>query len=248
MFQNCRQFERDMKRKGTPRPAVVPLTFYLPQDARLVEEHFRRNPGSPWIVKPAGGSQGKGIFLLDRISVLRRFVGAIRSSLSKQALQRRAARELELAESKTAETRTGSLQGGGTTDSSTTRGGSYPTPRSGHHRGGGGGGGSSGQEKGSGGGAIAVDAVGVSTEELARAVEAESRRREAAKVRSEQSMDLIGSSSTGRSHGKKALARAKDMPALFGGYRTDASGTARNTLQQKNLYKHEYSLECFVIS
>ncbi|OUM69028.1 hypothetical protein PIROE2DRAFT_3082 [Piromyces sp. E2] len=37
-------------------------------DYALFQEEFKKNPGSIWIMKPVGRAQGKGIFLINKIS------------------------------------------------------------------------------------------------------------------------------------------------------------------------------------
>jgi len=46
----------------------ISTSFVLPQDYALFQEEFRKNPGSIWIMKPVGRAQGKGIFLINKIS------------------------------------------------------------------------------------------------------------------------------------------------------------------------------------
>jgi len=53
----------------------VPTTYNLPQDFPLFCEEHRRRP-SPWIVKPSSRAQGKGIFLITRISQVRKWASA----------------------------------------------------------------------------------------------------------------------------------------------------------------------------
>ncbi|KAJ3399242.1 putative tubulin polyglutamylase ttll9 [Chytriomyces hyalinus] len=43
-------------------------SYVLPQEHALFQEEFKRNPGSVWIMKPVGKAQGKGIFLINKIS------------------------------------------------------------------------------------------------------------------------------------------------------------------------------------
>ncbi|TPX66709.1 hypothetical protein SpCBS45565_g04318 [Spizellomyces sp. 'palustris'] len=43
-------------------------SYVLPGEHALFTEEFKRNPGSVWIMKPVGKAQGKGIFLINRIS------------------------------------------------------------------------------------------------------------------------------------------------------------------------------------
>ncbi|KAG4092404.1 TTL-domain-containing protein [Neocallimastix lanati (nom. inval.)] len=46
----------------------ISTSFVLPQDYALFQEEFKKNPGSIWIMKPVGRAQGKGIFLINKIS------------------------------------------------------------------------------------------------------------------------------------------------------------------------------------
>ncbi|CCW64978.1 unnamed protein product [Phytomonas sp. EM1] len=48
----------------------VPMTYNIPNDMSMFIEEFKRCPGSTWIVKPTSCSQGKGIFLINRIQQL----------------------------------------------------------------------------------------------------------------------------------------------------------------------------------
>ncbi|KAJ3113915.1 putative tubulin polyglutamylase ttll9, partial [Physocladia obscura] len=43
-------------------------SYVLPQEHALFQEEFKRNPGSVWIMKPVGKAQGKGIFLINKLS------------------------------------------------------------------------------------------------------------------------------------------------------------------------------------
>ncbi|KAI9103831.1 tubulin-tyrosine ligase family-domain-containing protein [Phlyctochytrium arcticum] len=43
-------------------------SYVLPGEHALFTEEFKRNPGSVWIMKPVGKAQGKGIFLINRMS------------------------------------------------------------------------------------------------------------------------------------------------------------------------------------
>ncbi|ORC83602.1 tubulin tyrosine ligase [Trypanosoma theileri] len=52
----------------------VPVTYNIPNDLQMFVEEFRRQPGSTWIVKPTARSQGRGIFLINRISQLKRWL------------------------------------------------------------------------------------------------------------------------------------------------------------------------------
>jgi len=46
---------------------LIPTTFVLPQDHFLFVEEFHRQGGT-WIMKPSAAAQGKGIFLVHRLS------------------------------------------------------------------------------------------------------------------------------------------------------------------------------------
>jgi len=50
----------------------IPTTYVLPVDYHLFLEEYRKNP-STWIVKPCGKSQGVGIFLIDKLSQLKKW-------------------------------------------------------------------------------------------------------------------------------------------------------------------------------
>lgn len=51
----------------------VPVTFMLPADYNLFVEEFRKNPSSTWIMKPCGKAQGKGIFLINKLSQIKKW-------------------------------------------------------------------------------------------------------------------------------------------------------------------------------
>ena len=45
----------------------IPKSFILPRDASSFKDHFSKHPGTPWIVKPAGGACGRNIFISDNV-------------------------------------------------------------------------------------------------------------------------------------------------------------------------------------
>ncbi|KAG5481960.1 hypothetical protein LSCM1_05672 [Leishmania martiniquensis] len=52
----------------------VPLTFNIPNDMSMFKEKFQKRRGAQWIVKPTSRSQGKGIFLIDDVRSLQRWI------------------------------------------------------------------------------------------------------------------------------------------------------------------------------
>lgn len=45
----------------------------LPQDYNIFLEEFRRSGGGTWIMKPTSAAQGKGIFLVNRLTQLKKW-------------------------------------------------------------------------------------------------------------------------------------------------------------------------------
>ncbi|KAG2482988.1 hypothetical protein HYH03_018114 [Edaphochlamys debaryana] len=110
MVKNIKRYQKQMKREGG-NPAdldIIPATFVLPQDYMLFAEEFRRSssaaggggssassgsgaggagaggPGSgaTWIMKPSSRSQGKGIFLINKLSQIKQWsVGSLPPAL-----------------------------------------------------------------------------------------------------------------------------------------------------------------------
>jgi len=58
----------------------VPVTFMLPADYNLFVEEYRKNPSSTWIMKPCGKAQGKGIFLINKLSQIKKWSRDSRTS------------------------------------------------------------------------------------------------------------------------------------------------------------------------
>jgi tubulin polyglutamylase TTLL1 len=51
----------------------VPVTYLLPADYTLFVEEFRRNPTCKYIMKPANRSQGKGIFIINKLTQIKKW-------------------------------------------------------------------------------------------------------------------------------------------------------------------------------
>ena len=62
-----KQLVKDGKHEEAAGYAFFPTTYNLPQDYSLFVEEFKRCVGHVWIMKPVGKSQGKGIFLFNKL-------------------------------------------------------------------------------------------------------------------------------------------------------------------------------------
>ncbi|CAF1347951.1 unnamed protein product [Didymodactylos carnosus] len=51
----------------------IPVTYMMPADYNLFADDFRRDPNHAWIMKPAARAQGKGIFLINKISQIKKW-------------------------------------------------------------------------------------------------------------------------------------------------------------------------------
>ncbi|XP_076229454.1 putative tubulin polyglutamylase TTLL9 [Nomia melanderi] len=74
LYRNLKRYKKLLAKSGKTGEAELcdsmPLTFELPNDYRLFTEEYHQQPGATWIVKPVGGSQGRGIFLFRRLKDL----------------------------------------------------------------------------------------------------------------------------------------------------------------------------------
>jgi tubulin polyglutamylase TTLL1 len=83
MYKNIKRYYRDpsnsnekvLNSRGNLRLwDCVPITYSVPSDMSLFVEEFKRHPGGTWIVKPTNRSQGKGIFLINKLSQMNRWL------------------------------------------------------------------------------------------------------------------------------------------------------------------------------
>lgn len=51
----------------------VPVTYLLPADYNIFVEEFKRSPNAMWIMKPTSRSQGKGIFIINKLSQIKKW-------------------------------------------------------------------------------------------------------------------------------------------------------------------------------
>lgn len=68
MVKNLKRAARALEKEGRgAEMAFFPTTYILPSDYGLFREEFNRT-GGVWIMKPCGRAQGKGIFMVDKLS------------------------------------------------------------------------------------------------------------------------------------------------------------------------------------
>ncbi|NWJ03749.1 TTLL9 polyglutamylase, partial [Crypturellus undulatus] len=71
LVKNLKRFRKQLERKAGKLEATkcdfFPKTFEMPLEYHMFVEEFRKNPGTTWIMKPVGRSQGKGIFLFRKL-------------------------------------------------------------------------------------------------------------------------------------------------------------------------------------
>ncbi|XP_048579251.1 polyglutamylase complex subunit TTLL1 isoform X2 [Nematostella vectensis] len=84
MLKNIKRYRKELEKEGNPLAEkdeagrylyldFIPVTFVLPADYNLFVEEFRKNPSSTWIMKPTNRSQGKGIFIINKLSQLKKW-------------------------------------------------------------------------------------------------------------------------------------------------------------------------------
>jgi tubulin polyglutamylase TTLL1 len=84
MVKNIKRYQKQMRKEGKAADAldIVPTTFVLPQDYALFVEDFRKNPNTTWIMKPTARSQGKGIFLINKLSQVKKWSNGLIASFA----------------------------------------------------------------------------------------------------------------------------------------------------------------------
>jgi len=74
MYKNVKRYRKDLRKQGydDSRLDFVPRTFILPQDYSLFLEEHKKGSVGTWIFKPHGRAQGRGIFLINKLSQIKR--------------------------------------------------------------------------------------------------------------------------------------------------------------------------------
>eukprot|EP00835_Amoeboradix_gromovi_P000018 NODE_1_length_95616_cov_0.657642.p18 type:complete len:383 gc:universal NODE_1_length_95616_cov_0.657642:64281-65429(+) len=50
---------------------IVPVSFEIPTEFAIFHDYYKKNPKKMWIMKPSGKSQGKGIFMVTKLALVR---------------------------------------------------------------------------------------------------------------------------------------------------------------------------------
>ncbi|CAD8053008.1 unnamed protein product [Paramecium sonneborni] len=87
MIKNLKRFKRNLERENKMEEAnnynFFPQTFHLPSEYPIFCEEFKRQSQNgesktPWIMKPIGKSQGKGIFIFNKIQSISQWKNTLR--------------------------------------------------------------------------------------------------------------------------------------------------------------------------
>lgn len=92
LFKNIKRYRKDLERENNPLAKKVeiklpnsytisrylyldfiPTTYVLPMDYNNFVEEYRKSPQTTWILKPCAKSQGAGIFLINKLSKLKKW-------------------------------------------------------------------------------------------------------------------------------------------------------------------------------
>lgn len=92
LVKNIKRYRKELEKEGNPLAEkaeivlpsgqvatryvhldLIPVTYVLPADYNMFVEEYRKSPQSTWIMKPCGKSQGTGIFLINKLSKLKKW-------------------------------------------------------------------------------------------------------------------------------------------------------------------------------
>lgn len=84
MVKNIKRFKREKEREfakfidngllDVDALDFVPTSYMLPTDYSLFMEEFKKDTNTTWIVKPANRAQGKGIFLVNKLAQMKKWM------------------------------------------------------------------------------------------------------------------------------------------------------------------------------
>ena len=72
MVKNIKRYSKDLAREGLTIPGFVPTTYLLPADYSLFVEESRRKSNT-WIMKPTSKARGIGIFIVNKLSQVKKW-------------------------------------------------------------------------------------------------------------------------------------------------------------------------------
>jgi tubulin polyglutamylase TTLL1 len=65
-----------------PDAEIIPTTFILPNDFSLFVEEYKKSPSLMWIMKPTSKSQGKGIFIINKLAQVKKWANSRSAQLA----------------------------------------------------------------------------------------------------------------------------------------------------------------------
>ena len=103
LVKNIKRYRKELEREGNPLAEKseltlpngqtvlrythldwIPVPYVLPADYNMFVEEYRKSPQSTWIMKPCGKSQGAGIFLINKLSKLKKWSREVKVPLHPQ--------------------------------------------------------------------------------------------------------------------------------------------------------------------
>lgn len=82
MVKNLKRHKKALEREGKTGEAnaydFFPTTYNLPGDYSLFVEEFKKSNNAVWIMKPIGKSQGRGIFLFNKLQQISQWKDELR--------------------------------------------------------------------------------------------------------------------------------------------------------------------------
>lgn len=84
LVKNIKRYRKELEKENSPLTEkdengryihldFIPVTYILPADYNIFVEEFRKNPTSTWIMKPNAKARGIGIFLINKLSQLKKW-------------------------------------------------------------------------------------------------------------------------------------------------------------------------------